>query len=61
MIEFACPKCKVALNLKNEFYVCENCNGKFSLKNNIPILLIDKMQSFRTIKIGQKTNHIEEN
>ena len=41
MIEFACPKCKVVLNLKNEFYVCENCNGKFLLKNNIPIFKLE--------------------
>lgn len=44
MIDFACPKCKLELLKNTEFLICQNCNGKFPQKNNIPILLIDKME-----------------
>ena len=44
MIKFSCPKCKMILRKEMNCFICNNCNGKFLEKNNIPILLIDKME-----------------
>ena len=41
-IKFACPKCKIILITKvKEWYFCLDCNEKYPVKENIPILIMD--------------------
>ncbi|MGB9744854.1 MAG: Trm112 family protein [Desulfurella sp.] len=40
-----CPKCKGELKLEDEFLVCYNCQLKYPIKNDIPILLIEEAQN----------------
>jgi uncharacterized protein YbaR (Trm112 family) len=44
----ACPKCKGELEYKEaeEQLVCHRCRLIYSIKDNIPIMLIDEAQPF---------------
>jgi uncharacterized protein YbaR (Trm112 family) len=39
-----CPKCKGDLKLEGEFLICQNCQLKYPIKDDIPILLIEEAQ-----------------
>ena len=38
----ACPKCKGPLEETPNTLVCASCNLSYEIKDNIPVLLIDK-------------------
>jgi|GEM_PF-3104908 len=41
-IKFACPKCKIILfSEMKKWYYCLDCNEKYPVKENIPILIFD--------------------
>ena len=44
----ACPKCKGELDYdeKNEKLVCNTCRLKYSIKDDIPVMLIDEAEKF---------------
>jgi len=44
----ACPKCKGELEYdeKNEKLICNACRLKYSIDNEIPIMLIDEAEQF---------------
>lgn len=37
----ACPECKSDIYLKDDKIVCLQCGKEYSIKNGIPIMLID--------------------
>jgi|YelNatPaOPRAMG01_1025707.scaffolds.fasta_scaffold01109_21 uncharacterized protein YbaR (Trm112 family) len=39
-----CPQCKGDLKLEGEFLICQNCQLKYPIKDDIPILLIEEAQ-----------------
>ncbi|OSS41346.1 Protein YcaR in KDO2-Lipid A biosynthesis cluster [Desulfurella amilsii] len=39
-----CPKCKGDLKLEGEFLICQNCQSKYPIKDDIPILLEEEAQ-----------------
>ena len=39
-----CPQCKGDLKLEEEFLICQNCQLKYPIKDDIPILLIEEAQ-----------------
>lgn len=44
----ACPKCKQELEYDedNQKLICHKCRLKYSIENDIPIMLIDEAESF---------------
>jgi uncharacterized protein YbaR (Trm112 family) len=49
----ACPKCKGDLEYdtkdadpENHKLICQNCKLRYSIKNDIPIMLIDEAETF---------------
>jgi len=40
----ACPKCKgdLILTEKKDFFICNACNLKYPIKDDIPIMLIEE-------------------
>jgi len=44
----ACPKCKGELEYDeaNQKLICHKCRLKYSIKDDIPIMLIDEAESF---------------
>jgi uncharacterized protein YbaR (Trm112 family) len=44
----ACPKCKGALEYdkENEKLLCHSCKLRYSIKDDIPIMLIEDAESF---------------
>ena len=44
----ACPKCKGDLEYdrENDKLICHACRLKYSIKDDIPIMLIDEAESF---------------
>ena len=44
----ACPKCKGDLKYdrKNSKLICDHCRLKYSIKDDIPIMLIDEAEAF---------------
>jgi uncharacterized protein YbaR (Trm112 family) len=42
----ACPKCKekVVLDEKGTYLVCETCNLRYPIEDDIPIMLIDRAE-----------------
>jgi len=44
----ACPKCKGDLEYdqKNEKLICHTCRLKYSINDDIPIMLIDEAEKF---------------
>ena len=44
----ACPKCKGDLEYdsENEKLICHECRLKYSIKDGIPIMLIDEAEQF---------------
>ncbi len=40
----ACPSCKGDVELKNDKIVCVKCGLKYSIKDGIPIMLVDEAQ-----------------
>lgn len=40
----ACPKCKgdIQLNNKEDGLICDNCKLVYPIKDDIPVMLIDK-------------------
>ena len=40
----ACPQCKgpVELNAEQNGIICRNCQLRYEIRNNIPIMLIDE-------------------
>lgn len=42
----ACPKCKekVTLDEKGVYLVCETCNLRYPIEDDIPIMLIDRAE-----------------
>lgn len=45
-----CPQCKSDLELDGEFLICKNCQLKYPVRDDIPILLIEEAQ-----KVDQDT------
>lgn len=45
-----CPQCKSDLEFDGEFLICKNCQLKYPVRDDIPILLIEEAQ-----KIDQDT------
>jgi len=45
----ACPKCKgeVHLNEKQDGLICEACNLRYPIKEDIPIMLIDEAEALK--------------
>jgi uncharacterized protein YbaR (Trm112 family) len=39
-----CPQCRGDLKLEGEFLICQNCQLKYPIKDDIPILLIEEAQ-----------------
>jgi uncharacterized protein YbaR (Trm112 family) len=39
-----CPQCRGDLKLEGEFLTCQNCQLKYPIKDDIPILLIEEAQ-----------------
>jgi uncharacterized protein YbaR (Trm112 family) len=37
-----CPNCRSELTEENNFILCSGCKLKYEIKNDIPILLIEK-------------------
>ncbi|MAJ43427.1 MAG: hypothetical protein CMF96_01600 [Candidatus Marinimicrobia bacterium] len=60
MINFACPKCKIVLERKTDFLICNDCNRKFHQKNNIPILLINRMEPSNVEGISKSNEGCEQ-
>ena len=55
-----CPKCKNKLDEEDSLkIVCINCNSKFPIENNIPILLLDKMEPLDSKDISLKQSKLE--
>lgn len=44
----ACPKCKGDLEYdrENQKLICHSCRLKYSIKDDIPIMLIDEAEKF---------------
>jgi len=44
----ACPKCKGDLEYdrKNDRLICNECRLKYTIKDDIPIMLIDEAEKF---------------
>ena len=40
----ACPACKADVKLENEKIVCTKCARAYPIKDDIPIMLIDKAE-----------------
>jgi len=40
----ACPICKKGVREANEYLICQQCNKKYPVKNDIPIMLIDEAE-----------------
>ncbi len=60
MIQFACPKCKMKLTkMDSKSLSCKDCNSKFLIKDNIPILLIDSMEPLKSEDISLKQSKLE--
>jgi len=43
-----CPKCKGELRYDdaNQKLICESCRLKYSIKNDIPVMLIDEAEEY---------------
>jgi uncharacterized protein YbaR (Trm112 family) len=42
----ACPQCKGAVKLQNDHgIVCEKCKLLYEIKDDIPVMLVDKAKS----------------
>lgn len=39
----ACPLGKAPVKLEGEYLVCTKCGGKYPIKDDIPVMLIDEM------------------
>lgn len=39
-----CPQCKGDLKLDGEFLICQKCQLKYPIKDDIPILLIEEAE-----------------
>ena len=40
----ACPACKASVELKEEKIVCTKCGRKYSVRDGIPIMLINEAE-----------------
>lgn len=40
----ACPACQGDVELKNEKIVCVKCGRKYSIKDGIPVMLVDEAE-----------------
>lgn len=40
----ACPLCKTEVRLENDKIVCTNCGRRYSIRDDIPIMLIDEAE-----------------
>lgn len=48
----ACPACKSGVRLENEKIVCEKCLKRYSIKEDIPIMIIDEAEDPASDKRG---------
>ena len=48
--KLCCPKCKGDLvnDEKNQKLICDSCRLKYSIKDDIPIMLIDEAEEYST-------------
>jgi len=44
----ACPKCKKEVNITEDekWLICRHCRLRYPIKDNIPVMLIDKAEPF---------------
>jgi len=44
----ACPKCKKGVNITEDekWLICRHCRLRYPIKDNIPVMLIDKAEPF---------------
>ncbi len=40
----ACPLCKSEVQLENDKIVCTNCERRYPIKDDIPVMLIDEAE-----------------
>ena len=43
----ACPACKRAVRLENEHLVCVQCGRRYPIREGIPVMLLDQVDSLR--------------
>jgi hypothetical protein len=41
----ACPKCKGPLQLVSDSLICEACRLRYSIRQGIPVLLVEEAES----------------
>jgi len=39
-----CPACKAAVDEKNNYIICKNCEKKYPIRDGIPIMLIEEAE-----------------